>query len=255
MGEQSKLRGILPVAIGALLIVSGAAFGGAMPVTASIVTVTATSGDHSATFNEVFPVSDINGVCSWALPSPVALSDGAVTLGTVTNLEVGFNADPEVDLGFAVKNMSSSAVTFSITAGTISFMPITDGEALAGASVTLTAGTGSAPGASITGLFANGATYQARYSTHGIINTATAYASLTPSFSFTSGLTDSASEVYPGDGNPAVLGGTVYMMESEYKFILSAGDQASGTSIFMITPEPASLIFLGLGACFAIRRR
>jgi hypothetical protein len=54
---------------------------------------------------------------------------------------------------------------------------------------------------------------------------------------------------------PTNLNATVYMMETEYKFRLSAGDQASGTSIFVITPEPTSLALLGLGVLFGIRRR
>ena len=116
----------------------------------------------------------------------------------------------------------------------------------------MTQGAGSPDGVSITGMFPDGKAYQARYSTDAIIDTNTLFANLCASMS-TSGLGYSETEYLPALGYSS-LGTTVYMMEAEYDFVLSAGDQASGTSAFVIVPEPATLSIFVLG-CLAFRRR
>lgn len=254
MGREKKLRGLVLATLVGLATCS-AAFGNAFPVTANIIQVQATSGSNSATFSEVFPVSSFNGNLTWTLPAPLTLADGATTLGTINNMVVSFNADPQVDLNFAVKNGSNTAVTFDISTATIVFDPVPNAQAAASASITLTQGTGSPAGASITGLFPNSKIYQARYSTNGFIDTATVFANLAPSMSFSTGLGKSETEMLPASGMSS-LGTTVYMMESEFKFTLSQGDQASATSAFLITPEPASaLLFLLCGLVIARRGR
>jgi hypothetical protein len=252
MGER-KLRGKIGIATALALLCVSAAFGSAVPATLNIIQVQATSGGHTATFEQVFPVSSIDGVLPWAISSPVTLSDGSYNLATIKNLQVTFNADPQVDLAFALVNGSTSTVSFDIQTATILFDGIPNAEAAAGASVTLTQGAGSTAGGSIAGLFPNNKVYQARYSTNDISNTKTVFGSLVPSMSFSNGLGLSASEGLPATGTVS-LGTTVYMMESEFKFTLSAGDQASGTSAFVITPEPASMMLLALGVCLLRRR-
>ena len=99
--------------VGILTIPCVSAWAEAMPTTASIITVTATSSSGSATFEEVFPVLSFDGVLTWNLPSPLALADGANTLGEIEDLQVTFDADPQVDLAFALKNSSlTDPVTF-----------------------------------------------------------------------------------------------------------------------------------------------
>lgn len=256
MRREKQLRGFVLVALVGLVSCS-AAFGNAMPVTASIIKVQATSGSNSATFEEVFPVGNFDGNLTWTLPAPLTLQDGAVTLGTVKNMQVTFNADPQVDLNFAIVNGSSAPISFAITTATILFDPIANATAAATASVTLSQGAGSPAGASISGLFPNAKIYQARYSNNGFINSGTVFGSLAPSMSFASGLGMSETEMLPASGEVS-LGTTAYMMESEFKFILSAGDQASATSAFVITPEPGCgllLALLGLAAGWPRRKR
>lgn len=253
--EKRVLGNVMWVVVGlAPALFPVAAWGTATPATANIIQIEATSGGHTATFQEVFPVASFDGVLNWSLPAPLALEDGGVSLGTIQNLQVSFNADPQVDLAFAVLNSNLAAVNFNISTATIIFDPVPNAQAAAAASLTLTQGAGSAPGATLTGLFPGGKAYEARYSTDGIINTSTLFAALGPSLSFVSGLGTSQSEMLPAAGM-VNLGTTVHMMESEFKFTLSPGDQASGTSAFIIVPEPATLAFCGLGGLLALRRR
>lgn len=252
MGER-VLKGKIQIALAITVLCCGTAFGTAIPATVNIIQVQATSNGHTATFEQVFPVSNFDGILPWSLPAPLTLADGGYNLGTIKNLAVTFDADPQVDLSFALTNGSTSTVSFDITTATIVFEPVANAEAAAAASLTLTQGAGSTAGGSVTGLFPNGKAYQARYSTHGILNTSTVFASLAPSMSFSSGLGLSETEALPASGM-VNLGSTVYMMESEFKFTLSAGDQVSGTSAFVITPEPASLLLLALGGCLLRRR-
>lgn len=236
-----------------LVLVAQTALGTGFPVTANIIQVEATSAGHTATFSEVFPVSSFSGTQSWTLPAPVTLSDN---LGTIDVLTVNYKADPEVDLEFALTNSSlTDPVYYTVSTATILFDAVPNAEGAALASVTLTQGAGSPGGASIAGQFPGGKIYQARYSTNQFINTGTVFSNLDPSLSFAAPkLSDNVTDGW-GDITPVSLGTTVHMMESEFRFILSAGDQASGTGIFVITPEPASLALMTLAGAVLIRRR
>jgi hypothetical protein len=255
MVSRKSMWAVTVCGLTAVLFAGGSAFGTGMPVSANIIEVTATAGGHSDTFSEVFPVSSFDGNLVWSLPAPLTLADGSVSLGTVSKLNVTLNADPEVDLNFSLTNTNLSLpVFFNISTATIVFDGVPNAEAAASASMTLTQGAGSPAGASVSGMFSGDKCYQARYSTDYFVNTATVFASLDPSMSFINGLGRSETETLPATGMSS-LNTTVYMMETEFKFTLSAGDQASGSSIFVITPEPATLAILALGALAAVRRR
>lgn len=244
------VAGALPLAV------ASAALGTGTPVTATLVQVQATSGDHSASFSEVFPVSSFEQY-SWSLPAPLTLSDDGVSLGTLDSLDLFFDADPQVDLFFSYTNTNQgSPIVVNVSTATIAFSPLVNPDGATSASLTLTQGAGSTPGASLTGLFPGGNAYQARYSTDGIINTQTVFATLASSMSFPSGLAASNTESSPAVGM-TVIPGTVHMLEAEFWFELSAGDQASGTSTFLIAPEPATLaaLFLGGAGCLFRRNR
>jgi hypothetical protein len=235
---------------------SSAAGGAAFFTTASLIEVSATSGDHTATFSEIIPMSSFDGTLPWALSAPRTLSDGSVPLVTITNLGVAFSADPQVDLNFAIVNASlTNPLNITISSATILLLPPVDNaQAVAGASMTLTNGSGGATGGYLTGLFPGGKAYQARYSTSGLSNTSTVFANLTSSLSFSGYGGASHSEALPVSGMTS-LGTTVHMMESEFKFTLSPADQATGSSAFVVTPEPASLALSILGISCLLRRR
>lgn len=253
---MSKRLGICAVVCAAVLVPCGSALATAVPATANIISVEATSGGLTAHFEQVFPVANWDGVLNWALPAPLTLSAAGQTLATVKDLSVTMDADPQVDLSFAITNGSlTDPIMFSVSTATISFGGIPNAQAAATASLTLTQGAGSPAGASLTGLFPNGKAYQARYSTDSVVDTNTVFASLDPSMNFLAGLGMSETEELPWAGM-SNLNTTVYMMESQFKFVLSPGDQASGTSAFLIIPEPATLSVLALGALvLGLRRR
>lgn len=232
----------------------------ASPFTAQLIEITAVSGAHSSSFSEMFPIASFTGTFDWQLPSPISLSDGSMNLGQIDFLGLSLDADPQVDLSFSVRNNDLVNPTFfSIKTTTLMFPGINPAEGVASASFTLTNGIGSpTPGAAALGSF-GGKVYEARYSSNEFVNTGTVFADLVTGFSVPM-LGGSMTEQTNG-GSFSMLPGTVYMMESEYSFILSAGDQASGTSTFVIlpaqiipSPTASVLGFIGCGLV-ALRRR
>lgn len=218
---------------------------------ANIITVTAESNGKSATYSEVVPDGPV-GVTFYELLIPVMLEQDGMPLGSIESLQAGFQADPQIDLAFSLINTSAFPTTYTISTATIGFAGIPSAEAVASASITATNGLGSPAGVSTTGGYAGGTkSYQAVYSSTTPANSGTVFASLANNLSASLGASDT--EMSPLVGTTNI--GTVYMMQSSYKFTLSAGDQASGTSTFVIVPEPGSVLLLVLGGAFAIRRR
>lgn len=248
--NMRKMLTIAVVAV-ALVLPATAAFADGTWQSANIITVTAESNGKSATYSEVVPDGGV-GVTFYELLIPEMLEQDGMPLGTIETLQAGFQADPQIDLAFSLVNTSAFPTTYTITTATIAFAGIGNAQAVASASLTATNGAGSPAGVSTTGGYMGGTkSYQARYSSTTPANSATVFANLVANLSASLGASDT--EMSPLVGTTNI--GTVYMMESEYKFTLSAGDQASGTSTFVIVPEPGSLLMLLVGGAFAIRRR
>ncbi len=252
LSHKSQWAALAAVAV---LVCTASVFGGATPATANIIEVTATAGGHTDTFVEVFPVSSFTGLLPWSLPAPLVMADGQTELAVFTDLGLTFNADPQVDLQFAVTNSSLTLPLYvNIKTARISFNGIPNADARATASLTVTDGAGSPAGAYLgsAGTFPNQKLYQARYGTHPVVWSNTVFASLVSQFNTDFGA--SWTERLPALGW-SNLGTTVYQMETEFEFILSPGDQASGTSAFVVVPEPASLCLLAVGGMLVAARR
>jgi hypothetical protein len=120
-------------------------------------------------------------------------------------------------------------------------------------------------GATITGNFPNNDTYRAFYNDPGMVSaTGTTFATLTPGVSSSAFSSNTSDEGFPDnaggfsstDENSNSLG-TVSSMSAQWKFSVSAGDSASGTSTYVIIPEPGSclLCLCGMAVLGFIRRR
>jgi hypothetical protein len=241
--------------------VPGFVLGAATAVSTNIMQVSvSTGGGATATYSAAFPQNNWTGVLNWSLPGKQTLSDGATPLAILNSMSVSLNSDPtaKVGLSFSLQNTNPSVpVTFDIVVGTFAFAPLGNAQASATSSLTLTEGSLDFPVASLIGGFSpSSKAYQARYSTASGSNTGTVFGTLDASMSFGDGDTSTTNETekLPNTGTVA-LNTTAYMMEAELQFTLSNLDQASGTSLFTITPEPTTISLLVLGGLLLGRRR
>jgi hypothetical protein len=205
----------------------------------------------------------------WELPDPILLIDvnenGIYDEDTDTQLDSAnlvYVADPVVTLNFVVS--SGSATNFTVNSALLSFPSIPNAIGRATAAVTVTDFAGN--GASLTGLEPGGKAYQAFYNNTDPPPTpgsGSSFATLVSSISTTTGFASvTGSESFPltpgfssTDQGGSTLG-TVSNMSSRFMFRVSAGDAASGTSSFVIVPEPAGMLLVVVGiVALAVRRR
>lgn len=184
----------------------------------------------------------------WSSSDPIEIRSGSGDLiVTVNNSSVFIHEDPVVALGFAVTAGGSDTI-FTITSSTVSFSTIEDAIGRASAGITLTESDGDT--ATMTGLQPGGALFTAFY------NGSNPFANLLAGPFVESdpfGTTD-ANDEFPGGGGFTLVG-DVDDISSQWSFELSANDQASGTSVFVVIPAPASVAVFMTGALGVLRRR
>jgi hypothetical protein len=181
---------------------------------------------------------------SWSTAGPVDVwnTDHTVLLATIDNWSISLIEDPVVNLNFSV-TAGSSDTTFTVSSAVVSFGTLVNPKAYASAGIMVTSDDS---GATLTGLL-SGKCYQAIY------NGSTVFANLVD------GITVLPSDMASSIGRSPSSGWTtindnVSSMQSQFRFTLSAEQQASGMSRFEVVPEPIGLAFLALGA-LAFRRR
>lgn len=180
----------------------------------------------------------------WELDGPVSIYDpgGNNLLATIDSLSVALDGDPAVTLNFAVT--AGAAATFvSVTSSTVVFAPITDADAFATAALSLTDGNGN--GASANGIFPGTKAYQARF------NGGSVFADLVSPVVAAPGSSSIGTERNPVTGTD-VIPGSITSIQSQFAFVLSARDTASGTSRFQVNipspiiPEPSTWVLASL---------
>ena len=227
----------------------------ASPLSAELIVVQidAEAGGESASYTWVVPkVLDANGHMDWALSAPMSLGGANGLIATIDSFGLGFDGDPGVSNGFSV-TAGVITTTFTLTSATVSFTAINNPAAYASAGITLT--DTDSNGATLVGLQSGGKAYEAVY------NGATPWADLVSGIVAPTDWTVVAMERRPGGGRETIpaLVSSIY---SQFKFSVTANDQASGTSRFDVIqpiPEPGTVMLLGTGALMmlgaAIRRR
>lgn len=233
----------------------------AVTVTASdpFITVHASSGAFNGTITvplmDVVTYSDPDSdLWFWASTNPVPIFDGPNLVATLVNMtvlagrntlstgEVRYGID--VDFGVvAGPNMTM----FELISPTLSFDPILNASGLASAGIV--GSDQNSNGITITPGYAGPFGFLANF------NGSNNFRSYLPNT-----LTNAPSGSVSDAGNMSPEGtfqpmGTVSSISSSYKFSVSAGDTAGGTTQFSVAPTPGTLAILGLGGLVLGRRR
>ena len=257
MGTTQLLRGGMRALLCVCaLAMTTVAFAGIPDV---VFEITAESGPLSVTVPILCQWGDYDPdtqTWQWTCTEPIEFwsENNQVFLGSLDEFCATVVGDPEVNLNFSVQ-AGPSNTSFHIASALLNdFDPITNAIGYAHASYTLTDFNGDA--ASLTGIGATGGAYLAQYngwagSPMGPQGTTFAEGL----FQMNAGAIETVTEDFdvPSSGF-LPIGETVVSMSSLVSFELSAWDLASGTSNFVIIPEPASLA-LALLAVLALRRR
>lgn len=194
------------------------------------------------------------GTWSWELSEAMEFWYDTTFLGVLNEMSATVVADPEVNLNFAVQS-GSAATEFYIASQELTFDTMYNAEGRASAAYSLTDFDGNS--AALTGIGATGGAYLAQYNgwagnPAGPDGTTFAEGIYSMSAGFLETVTADFQE--PASGF-ASIPDPVDSMSALVSFELSAYDQASGTSIFVIVPEPCALALLGLGSLALLRRR
>lgn len=219
---------------------------------------TASAGSVSSVFFEI-EVSSSLGNASWSIASndPGVTYDpinhrwnwtgSGITLGNIATLDQAFLTiigDPQIAMGFAM-TAGAADTTVTINSAILSFNPLLNPTGAATAGLTLTQ-TGGAANAFLTGLAGNlGSAYAGYYN----VPPGTVFGEYVSNLSTTTTTSGSGNS-----GGFVLIPGAVSSMQATYSFVLSAADQASGTSNFIIVPEPATIALLACGLV-VVRRR
>lgn len=230
-----------------LAIVAGTA---SADISTTIFSITAEApGNAPMTWSaEINPNDiDVNGNYNWTLAQPVEMRNAQNELiFRLESASLGIIADPVVSLNFGVVAGQQNTV-FTISSANLSFSPIATatGRATAGVSATDLNGDG------VTFTPWNGGAYASQYNAASSTFQNLINAPISTGVAF--GVVNS-NENFPLVGF-APIAGAVSDIQSAWRFSLSAGDLASGTSAFEVVPAPASAALLGLGIIAAGRRR
>ncbi len=229
------------LAAGAFLLGGATAVGEEISTTFFMIEVESTLGAASWSIASAeVDFDQLTHTWSWAGPE-MQLGEVA-TLNHASLVVVG---DPQIALGFAI-TAGPADITVTISSALLSFDPLVNPVGAASMGVTLTE-CGGDPAASLVGLAGDAGSIYAAY--HNV-PPGSVFAEFVPGLATGTTISGAGST-----GGWVPIADTVGSMQALYSFGLSAGDEASSTSNFMIVPEPLSLALLGLGVITLARRR
>lgn len=243
-------RFLLAAALGAV----GAAVSGARAdYIGPLFNLTATNDSGTASYVVEFDRGSYDPgseTWTWKLLHDVELLDPRTDelIGVLNSASVTYIADPQISLNFAV-TAGQTDTAFTISSAQLAFGALTNPPATTSTGITATDNTGD--GVAVTGRWGGGGAYLAQY--NGAIPGGIDFAEFLPSVATADPFgTANGSD---STGGLVAIFDTVMNMSAGFNFELTAEDQASGSSTFVIIPAPATGVALLAGLVIRRRRR
>jgi len=225
-------------------------------LSSTIFEIEVSSPMGTGSWRATVPNPDISdGDFDWSLGSDISIMDqsGTVELATLNMNGTSVNAiaDPVLGLNFNV-TAGGAATSFTISSPLLSFPGIANPTAQASAGIT------------VTDLNGDGGLLDGNLFSGGLKSFRADYNGAVPGGTLFTTLVDDGSDPDPFDTfsstesfGPVPIAGVVNSMSTQFSFDLGAGDNAAGTSVFVVVPEPTSVLLLagGMVAIFSRRRR
>lgn len=225
--------------------------------------VTAVSPDGTCTVEILAEWGEFDpetGTWSYVQDGELPLMDGESCVAYLTGFDAMIAEDPAVNLNFSVQ-AGTATTRFHVASALLDFPIISNAQGRASAAVTLTDFDPFDGAANLTGIGDTGGAYLAQY--NGWAGNVS-FPSGDPDplgITFAEGINSivadlgaSETETLNVDWTPIAVEDP-YDMSALFSFDLTANDLGSGTSNYIIIPEPASLTALLLGGLALLRRR
>ncbi|MDX9911910.1 MAG: hypothetical protein RBS39_08770 [Phycisphaerales bacterium] len=237
----------------ALAAMAGAASAGITGPTALWIEATNANGTGMLAIDLTDGFFQPDGTFIWFnfVPQNIIDTNNNQVIGQLRQGSLSASNTSPLGLSFVVQAGAVDTV-FTFTTATVQIPGgYLNPDARASAGLTLTDSNGN--GATLTGLQTGGNYHTAFYN-----NASSEFSNLVqgPLVVVNPNGSTNANEDFPGPVGYATIPGLVNDISAQFSFRLTANDQASGTSVFVVVPTPASIALLGIsGLALTTRRR
>ena len=226
----------------------------AADTTECVLEILATNGTTSGTFAVPYDPACWDGdTYFWELEGTVDIMDGATVVGTIGDVDgllpttITYVDDPEVHINF-VMTAGTTDTVFTVTSTHMTFPTI--GNALAKSEVGINLSDRNGDGALLTAVDPHTGVSFSHY--NGLAPGGTMFSELLDTDMVVSEWGSLAAGDDTGGFQP--IGEPISSMSAQIQFQVSAGDLASGSSTFIVVPEPSALLMLAAGLALLRRR-